>query len=56
LAAGHLRKAGKAGVLRKIFRIDEPVKRDAFSLIAQAFFVWNDEMKTYFTQTLPVAP
>jgi hypothetical protein len=56
LAAGHLRKAGKAGVRRKIFKIDEPVKRDAFSLIAQAFFVWNDDMKTYFTETLPVAP
>lgn len=56
LAAGHLRKAGKAGVRRKIFKIDEPVKRDAFSLIAQEFFVWNDDMKTYFTETLPVAP
>lgn len=42
LAAGHLRKAGKAGVRRKIFRTDEPVGRDAFSLVAQAFFVWND--------------
>ena len=50
------RAFGKAGVRRKIFKIDEPVKRDAFSLIAQAFFVWNDDMKTYFTETLPVAP
>lgn len=41
LAVGHLRKAGKAGVRRKIFRIDEPVGRDAFSLISQAFFVWK---------------
>jgi len=56
LAAGHLRKAGKAGVRRKIFRTDEPVDRDAFSLIAQAFFVWNDDLKTYFTKTLPVNP
>jgi hypothetical protein len=56
LAAGHLRKAGKAGVRRKIFRLDEPVSRDAFSLVAQAFFVWNDDMKTYFTETLPVSP
>jgi hypothetical protein len=56
LAAGHLRKAGKVGARRKIFRIDEPVRRDAFSLVAQAFFVWNDDMKMYFTKTLPVAP
>jgi hypothetical protein len=56
LAAGHLRKAGKAGVRRKIFRTDEPVDRNAFSLIAQAFFVWNDDLKTYFTETLPVNP
>jgi hypothetical protein len=47
LATGHLRKAGKAGVRRKIFRLDEPVNRDAFSLVAQAFFLttsailWN---------------
>ena len=56
LAVGHLRKAGKTGVRRKIFRIDEPVGRDAFSLIAQAFFVWNDDMNKYFTETLPVSP
>ena len=56
MAAGHLRKAGKVGVRRKIFRTDEPVDRDAFSLIAQAFFVWNNDMKTYFTETLPVNP
>ena len=56
LAAGHLRKAGKTGVRRKIFRIDEPVGRDGFSLIAQAFFVWNDDLKTYFIGTLAVNP
>jgi hypothetical protein len=56
LGAGHVRHAGKAGVRRKIFRIDEPIDRDAFSLVAQAFFVWNDDLKTYFSETLPVKP
>jgi hypothetical protein len=49
----HVRKAGKTGVRRKIFRIDEPISRDAFSLIAQAFFVWNRDLATYFRDTLP---
>lgn len=48
----HLRKSGKAGVRRKIFRLDQPIGRDAFSLIAQAFFVWNSDLKTYFSETL----
>ena len=48
----HLRRSGKAGLRRKIFRIDEPIDRDAFSLIAQAFFVWNDDIATYFRETL----
>ena len=39
----HVRQAGKIGVRLKIFRIDHPINRDRFSLIAQAFFVWNDE-------------
>ncbi len=48
----HLRKLGKTGVRMKIFRIDEPIDRDAFSLIAQAFFVWNADLATYFRDTL----
>jgi hypothetical protein len=48
----HLRKLGKTGVRKKIFRIDEPIDRDAFSLIAQAFFVWNSDLATYFRDTL----
>ena len=52
----HVRNAGKAGVRRKIFRIDEPVHRDVFSLIAQAFFVWNQDLATYFRESLPSNP
>ncbi len=48
----HLRKSGKAGIRRKVFRTDQPVGRDAFSLIAQAFFVWNYDLATYFRETL----
>jgi len=52
----HLRNAGKAGLRRKIFRIDEPVDRNSFSLIAQAFFVWNEDLALYFRETLPAHP
>jgi hypothetical protein len=46
---------GKAGVRRKIFRIDEPISRDGFSLISQAFFVWNRDPTTYFALTFKQA-
>lgn len=48
----HVRNAGKAGVRRKVFGIDIPVDRNAFSLIAQAFFVWNYDLACYFRETL----
>ena len=51
----HVRNAGKAGTRIKIFRIDKPLERDAFSLVAQAFFVWNTDLATYFRQTLKSA-
>jgi len=44
----HVRNIGKIGIREKIFRIDEPVSRDAFSLITQAFFIWNDDVIKYF--------
>jgi hypothetical protein len=52
----HVRNAGKAGLRRKIFRIDQPVNREAFSLIAQAFFIWNEDINTYFRETLSLDP
>ena len=51
----HLRKSGKIGVRRKIFRIDKAVDREAFSLIAQAFFIWNDDLARYFRETLSLS-
>lgn len=50
--SSHLRNSGKTGTRRKIFRIDSPISREAFSLIAQAFFVWNLDLATYFRKTL----
>jgi len=48
----HVRKAGKAGLRRKVFRTDHPIDREAFSLIAQAFFIWNEDLATYFREIL----
>lgn len=51
----HVRKAGKSGFRRKIFRTDAAISRDAFSLISQAFFIWNDDLARYFRETLSSA-
>jgi hypothetical protein len=48
----HVRKGGKLGVRKKVFRTDAPIERNAFSVIAQAFFVWNKDVRRYFTQEL----
>jgi len=48
----HLRNSGKMGLRKKIFRTDKPIDREAFSLIAQAFFIWNYDLATYFRETL----
>lgn len=48
----HVRNSGKVGARRKIFRIDVPIDRDAFSLVAQAFFIWNNDLAVYFRETL----
>ena len=50
----HLGNSGKAGLRRKIFRIDQPIERDAFSLISQAFFICNDDIARYFRESLSV--
>ncbi|MHB8541952.1 MAG: hypothetical protein ACYDCD_13590 [Candidatus Acidiferrales bacterium] len=48
----HVRNSGKSGLRRKIFRTDLPINREAFSLIAQAFFIWNNDLAIYFRETL----
>lgn len=48
----HVRGGGKLGVRAKVFRTDESIHRDAFTVVAQAFFVWNEDVRRYFTQEL----
>ena len=51
----HVRHAGKSGIRTKIFRTDVPISRESFSLVAQAFFIWNEDLRTYFQETLSAA-
>lgn len=51
----HVRNCGKCGVRRKIFRTRSPVSRDRLSEIAQAFYVWNEDVRGYFYRTLASA-
>jgi hypothetical protein len=46
--AQHIRNAGKAGAREKVFRTEGAVPRDSLSVIAQTFFVWNEDVGTYF--------
>ena len=46
--AQHVRKAGKIGLRKKIFRVDDLVPRDVLSSLCQAFFVWNEDVCRYF--------
>ena len=44
----HVRHAGKAGVRRKVLRVDSQVPRPTLSSLCQAFFVWNSDVTGYF--------
>jgi hypothetical protein len=48
----HVRNAGKVGIRKKVFRTDAAIDRDAFSLIVQAFFIWNRDIVKYFAEAL----
>jgi hypothetical protein len=48
----HVRNCGKLGVREKVFRIDQPIDRDVFSVVAQAFYVWNEDVRRYLTTEL----
>jgi len=50
----HLRNAGKQGTRVKVFRTDASVARECFSLIAQAFFIWNRDVVSYFREAIAV--
>lgn len=44
----HVRQAGKVGLRRKVLRTDRHVSRSVLSLLCQAFFVWNEDVRRYF--------
>jgi hypothetical protein len=48
----HVRNAGKQGTRVKVFRTDTPIARECFSLITQAFFIWNRDVVNYFRQAI----
>lgn len=48
----HLRNCGKCGLRRKVFRTDRPMSRDSLSAVVQAFYVWNEDVRGYFYDSL----
>jgi hypothetical protein len=48
----HVRNAGKQGTRVKVFRTDASVARECFSLVAQAFFIWNRDVVSYFREAI----
>jgi hypothetical protein len=46
------RKCGKAGHRLKVFKLDAAVPKESFSLVAQAFFIWNSDVVKYFRLAL----
>jgi hypothetical protein len=50
--AQHVRNAGKLGLREKVFRTDQSITRSSLSVIAQSFFVWNQDVAEYFTRDL----
>ena len=45
-----LHEAGKVGLREKVFSVDAPLSREMFSVVAQTFFVWNDDVARYFRE------
>ena len=44
----HVRRAGKTGKRVKVFQLDGVIERDAWTTLACAFFVWNEDVMSYF--------
>ncbi len=47
----HARNAGKMGLREKVFLVDGPQDPDVLGQVAQAFFVWNDDVQKYCNST-----
>jgi hypothetical protein len=48
----HVRRCGKAGHRIKVFKLDTAVPKESFSLVSQAFFIWNTDVINYFRLAL----
>lgn len=48
----HVRAAGKSGLREKVFRLDSPIDATDLSAILQAFFVWNEDVASYFNASV----
>jgi hypothetical protein len=48
----HARNAGKIGLREKVFVVNGSTDPDALSQVAQVFFVWNDDVQRYFSNTI----
>jgi hypothetical protein len=44
----HVRNAGRVGIREKVFRCEGDIPPDVLCVIAQAFFVWNEDVRGYF--------
>src|SRR5918996_1225258 len=42
------------GCGEKVFLVDGPQDPDTLSQVAQAFFVWNDDVQKYFSNPIPL--
>lgn len=51
----HVRNCGKCGLRKKLFRTHTSVSRDRLSEIAQAFYVWNEDVRGYFYHAMAKA-
>lgn len=45
----HVRNAGKSGTRIKLFSFDEPIPRDAWCNVIASLYVWNEDIREYFT-------
>lgn len=45
----HVRNGGKQGVRVKVFQVDGKIDRDLWCSLAASFFVWNRDIKKYFS-------
>ena len=50
----HARNAGRMDLREKVFLVDGPQDSNVRGQVAQAFFVWNDDVQKYFSNTFAV--